>query len=447
MRKKRRDRHGMSTKTSAVTVGHPIDPQAGWQPPQRQSLLSHARWLDVLMMFFWVAFTTIPAGGWAAALRYLAAAYFLVAMFMFARQTMPAVLRSWPAFALTLLCLLSTLWAPAPDETLRKSLALFMTAVMAVYVGTRVKGPHILICYFIAEVVVAFMCLRSPTPINGAWTGVFGQKNYFAMHMFILYVSAMGLALDKANWKWLRLIALALIPLAGFMILMARSGTTTILLLGATAVILGHYFVWQPAKKIPHARLFIALLATVLGLAASLLVFGLLEIDIYERILGALGKDSTLTGRTYLWEIAQRTIDENPMTGVGGNGFWRPEYGWTDSIAKYFGYERFQGFSFHNSYYENGVMYGYPGMWATYLLAGWAIGSSALTWLRNQTVVNATFLIFVAMIVVRSTSESDLAGELSGTSVLLIIAASRKEFFGKRTAEPHARPVLSGSRL
>jgi exopolysaccharide production protein ExoQ len=243
----------------------------------------------------------------------------------------------------------------------------------------------------------------------------------------------MGLALDKQTWKWLRVAAFLYIPLAAFMIVMARSGTQTLMLAGATAVFLGQYFLWQPASRIPHARIFIVLLMTVLGLLGAFLIFAIMQVDVYAEILGALGKDSTLTGRTYLWGIAERVMIEHPLTGVGANGFWRPEYGITDSIAKYFDYEKYQGFSFHNSYYENGVMYGYPGFFATMFLSAWAIGSAGLNWFRNQTVVNATFLIFVAMIVIRSNSEADLAGELSGLVVLLLISASRKELGPKQS--------------
>lgn len=434
----------MSNTTSAAAVGErPIEP-AGWQPPQRKSLLSYAKQVDPLMLFIWVAFTTFQFG-FGGPLRYMAAAYFAVAFFLFARQTMPAAARAWPAFILVILCVISALWAPSYQEALRKGVALAMTAVMAIYVGNRLSGRQILACYFIVEAIVALMCLRSPTPVNGAWTGFFGQKNYYAMHMFILYVSAMGLALDRQTWKWLRIIAAVYVPLAFFMIMMARSGTQTLLVAGATAVFLGQYFLWQPASRIRHARTFIILLTTVLALIGAFVIFAILQIDVYEKILQALGKDSTLTGRTYLWGIAERVMDEHPLTGVGANGFWRPEYGITDSIAKYFDYEKYIGFSFHNSYYENGVMYGYPGFFATIFLSTWAIGSAGMNWLRNQTVINATFLIFVAMIVVRSNSEADLAGELSGLVVLLLISASRKELGRRQPGDApfeHAEPVV-----
>jgi exopolysaccharide production protein ExoQ len=159
----------------------------------------------------------------------------------------------------------------------------------------------------------------------------------------------------------------------------------------------------------------------------------LMQRDVMADVLGALGKDSTLTGRTMMWEIARREMAEHPWTGLGPEGFWN----WNTGIAHNLVTEQFGiGFngqySFHNSYYQNGVDYGYPGFFATVFLATWTLSSAALTWIRNQSVVNATFLMIAAMVILRSNSESDLGGVFGSTVVLLYIAAARKEF-GKRS--------------
>lgn len=212
------------------------------------------------------------------------------------------------------------------------------------------------------------------------------------------------------------------------MVLMAKSGTTTMMLIGATAVLGGQHFIWRPAAGIRHARTLVALLIVSLCLIAALLMFGFFQVDVFSELLGALGKDTTLTGRTMLWDLSKRVMEDHPWTGLGANGFWRPENGvantvFTDTLQG----GPFTGFSFHSSYYENGANYGYPGFWATVFLSTWALTSAVLNWIRNQSTVNATFLVFAALIVMRSTSEADLAGEFSGTAVLLFIAAARKE--------------------
>ncbi|MDP3493541.1 MAG: O-antigen ligase family protein [Hyphomonadaceae bacterium] len=432
----------MTTANTSTLGAPPIESPAGFQPEQPRSLLSYARHADPFVMFIWAVSTTLPVG-FLAPLRYLAAAYFAGCLILFARQTMPSVARSWPLFLLPILCTISALWAPSMEEALRKGFSLALTGAVAIYAGTRIPGRKILIAYFAAEMIAALMSLGNNSIDQGAWTGIFGQKNFFAVNMFILYVASLGVALDRENGRWIRRLACATIPLALFMVLMAKSGTTTVLSLVTTIAMVGHSLVWRPAAHIPKARLLIVMVFAVIVLAAVYVFIGILQLDLMEEVLGALGKDSTLTGRTMLWDIAQRNMDEHPWTGLGANGYWRAERGMANSIQQMLqGNERFSGFSFHNSYYENGSNYGYPGYWATVFLAVWTCSSAALTWLRNQTSNNMAFLVLALMVVLRSTSEADLSGEFGGTVVLLFIAASRKENLSKKhlTPSPTAPP-------
>jgi exopolysaccharide production protein ExoQ len=167
------------------------------------------------------------------------------------------------------------------------------------------------------------------------------------------------------------------------------------------------------------------LLIVLLGTTICLLLFGLFQLDAWDSLLAALGKDSTLTGRTFIWGIADRVMAAHPWTGVGANGFWRPELGAANEITRYFDYQTFTKFSFHNSYRENGVQFGYPGYYATYFIAYFGLLCSALIWFRNQTLMNAAFLTLSVMVVIRSNAEVDFAAELGATIILFYIAALR----------------------
>ena len=48
----------------------------------------------------------------------------------------------------------------------------------------------------------------------------------------------------------------------------------------------------------------------------------ILRIQTYfaDFIIGVLGKDLTMTGRTYLWDYAISSIKENPIIGIGATG-------------------------------------------------------------------------------------------------------------------------------
>ena len=410
-----------------------------------QSLLRFFDRIDMLMFFAWVVSTTLPFG-WAAPLRYMAAAYFAACVVLFARQTMPAALRAWPTYLIPIMCVISATWAPSSSEAIRKGIMLGFTAVVAIYAASRLSGRQILTIFFLAEIIAAVMSIMKPTVMGGAWTGIFGQKNFLAVHMFILFISALSIALDKGSHKLIRLSALGMVPIAMFVILMAKSGTTTLLLLGGGAALVGHAFLWGPARRTRHMRTLLTLSVVVLALMTIFILFGVMQFDAFEYILNALGKDSTLTGRTYLWSTAERVMAEHPLTGVGAEGFWRPELGAANSITEYFFYETYVKFSFHNSYLENGVAFGYPGYWATVFLAGWAIWKTAGSWLRNQTIINAAFLVLAVMVVIRSTAEVDLAVEFAGTAVMLFIGAIRREKLVTRPvayAPPPAPPTAA----
>jgi exopolysaccharide production protein ExoQ len=396
-----------------------------WRARAR-SLLNYFGKLDILVLFVWVASTTLQLD-WMQPLRYLAAAYFVGSMIMFARQTMPSLARAWPTLLIPLFCIVSALWAPSASDAIRKGLLFGLTSIVAIYAATRVSGRGILLVFMGVQTIAALMSLRSPQIVDGAWTGIFGQKNFLAMNMFILYVAALAVLLDKGSWRWFRLAALGIAPMALALVVLAKSGTTTVMVIGATTALLGHAFLWQPAGRIRHMRFLLVLIGAVLVTLLALVLFGFMQFDAQTSVLNALGKDSTLTGRTYLWETAQREMAESPWFGRGADGFWRSEYGAANTIIKFFHYDHYVKFSFHNSYLENGVAFGYPGYWATVFLAAWALWRPAINWLKSQNTINAAFLILAAMVIVRSMTEIDLALEFSATATLLFMGAVRRD--------------------
>lgn len=424
-----------------------MNPGPAFVPENPRSLLRYMTYLDPIVMWVFVVSVTVPIPG-AAPLRYLAVAYVLGGLVLFARQTLPAFVRGWPTLIIPVMCVISAIWAPSANDAIRKGIFMGLTAAIAVYAASRLSVRQIIAIYFLGEVVGAILSVRSPNIVDGNWTGVFGQKNYLAVQMFILYTTGFAILLDRGQNRWLRMSTVFFIPLAMMLIFLSKSATTFVLMGGATMAFLGHYFLWQPATRVPHMRTFIVMSLLLIGLIAGLLLFGLFQLDAAGAALNALGKDSTLTGRTFIWDIGHRVMEEHPFTGVGASGFWRPEIGIANQITTYFFYDTFVKFSFHNSYIENGVQLGYPGYYATYFLAAWGFWSVFRTWTRNQTLTNAAFLIFAVMVIIRSNAEIDLAVELAGTPILFFIGAIRRDDLRKpdyvppQPANPAPRPPV-----
>ena len=404
--------------------GAPAIPAKEWS---RRSLLRYMTVIDPPALVFWVMATSLVNFPIFGPVRYLLMTYFAVGLFVHYRQTLPVFLRGWPTLIIPVMCVISALWAPGVSEAVRKGVFMFLTAAVACYAASRLSIRQILTCYFLGEILGCLLSLKSPTVVDGNWTGMFGQKNHLAVHMFILYTTAFVIMLDKGSNKFVRLLAVPFVPITAFMILMAHSATTLLMVGASAAAFLGHQFLWEPASRIKHARTFLTFTMVVLGSLAILLLFGLLQLDAMDTVLKLFGKDSTLTGRTWLWEIAQRTMNEHPLTGVGAAGFWRSESGLANQITTFFFYESYVKFSFHNSYYENGVQLGYPGYYATVFLVAWGLFNIVRTWMRNQTLLNAAMMILAITVVIRANAEIDFALELAGTAILFFIGAMRIE--------------------
>jgi exopolysaccharide production protein ExoQ len=397
-------------------------------PPVAQPapLLARLSQTDPWVFFVWTCITTFPFPQ-AAPLRYLLVGYFAASLVLFARDTLPTYARAWPTLLLPILCVISAAWAPSLSDAVRKGVFLGLTGAIAVYAASRMSSRQIMSAVFLGGTLGAALSLINPTPVHGNWTGVFGQKNFLAVHMFIMYVAGFSVLLDRQANPWLRLWAIIFVPLGGLIIFMTNSATNLLLMLAATTGYIGYAFIWTPAARFQHMRTLIVLGAAVLVLSLALILFGLFQIDLVEELLAAVGKDSTLTGRTYLWDIARRIMAEKPLTGVGAEGFWRPEVGAARSITSFFSYGTFTKFSFHNSFLENGVHLGYPGYYATYLVAGWGLLFSFRNWLIRQTPYNFAFAMIAVVVILRANTEADLAGDLSSTAILLFIGAARKE--------------------
>ena len=354
-------------------------------------------------------------------IRYATAGYFTLGLFLYPSTLLPVAARGWVAFVLPVMCVVSGLWAAHPDDAIRKGVLLGMTAIVAIYFAGKITPRTFFYGYFAAEFVCMALSYAHPNYFEGVVVGIFNQKNVLAINMFFLYATGFTLALDSVMaLRWRALGALSM-PLALVLILLSKSATTIAMAGGCTAVLIVQAFVWQPATRVRHVRSFLVLLGAMLIAVLALLAFGIFAVDAKGGVLALLGKDSTLTGRTYLWEQARAIMKEHPLTGVGANQFWRADRG--------------QAFNFHNSYFENGVQLGYPGMYATIGLAIWGLINGALTWIRKQDLFNMVFLILCTLVVIRSNTEIDLSIEFS-TVILVHVAGMR------RNGKPAPPPVI-----
>lgn len=302
-----------------------------------------------------------------------------------------------------LLALFSSLWAYTPSATAYNAFQLLMTVLIG-FVFADIAGPkRMLRLLFFAFLVVNLASLAfffvnrmEATGAYGELRGIYFHKNEMGLYAILLLITSCCLFIDGYR----RALTLFSFLVGLGILLFSRSGSC---LVAATVVL----------SFVPLALVYrqgSGLLSLALGLqfiilaplAAIVLIF---EIDLFALALEGVGKDSTLTGRTVLWDFALDAIAERPWLGFGYMSYWDN----ANPAVPFLRYVVGQAlWYFHNSYLEVAVAFGIPG----FLLI---VGTLLILFKRAVTVFwrspdgAALFAcLFVLLIFVYSSSENPL---------------------------------------
>ena len=226
--------------------------------------------------------------------------------------------------------LISALWSVVPDLTLRRSFAMVGTTLFGVYLGTRynLKEQLHLLAWTLGTGAVFSILLVITLPsygtmgglYTGAWQGIYGHKNTLGQLMVISALVFLLLSMSSSRRIW---VARAGFGLSVSLLLLANSKSSLVVLL--TLLILLPFCKALQQNYTMGTILFIILMILVGGVA-NLLVSNL------ETILGAFGRDATLTGRTDIWGAVLDKIKERPWLGYGYKVFWLSQHGEADYV-------------------------------------------------------------------------------------------------------------------
>ena len=82
----------------------------------------------------------------------------------------------------------------------------------------------------------------------------------------------------------------------------------------------------------------------------------------YVDVLGYFGKNTSLTGRTLLWEYAVAAIADKPILGGGYEAYWRIGNSGAEQLWFYSYIPNKSGYHFHNTFLEVTVDLGFVGL-------------------------------------------------------------------------------------
>ena len=222
---------------------------------------------------------------------------------------------------LVAIVVLSVLWSAAPETTLRRAVALVGTTAFGAYLATRytLGGQLRLLASALGIAAVLSLAFGIALPSYGIssdplflgdWQGIYNHKNALGSDMALAAIVFLILARGGGGRRWLFwggfVLAVGLILLSD-----SRSALTVLLALMALWPVY-RSLRWRYTLALPFL-----ILAVLLGAGVATWLVSNAEI-----VLGALGRDITLSGRTELWSLVWDKIQERPLLGYGYSGFW-----------------------------------------------------------------------------------------------------------------------------
>lgn len=241
----------------------------------------------------------------------------------------PKTLRLVSRNPLIIICVLwiglTFFWSIDPGVTMRRSIALLMTTLAGLVFAARYDWGEMIqriafAMLILCLITLAVAILNPPRGIMseihpGAWRGPWAEKNYLGGIMAKGFAAALcAFAMrPKRVWLWG--------PTAAFCFMIMLLSTSKTALLAAMGCF-GLFLIIRVFRRFPFLRVPViwAVVAGTVGLTLLLTVG-------FEWALSLIGKDPTLTGRTDIWILLGRAIEQKFWLGYGYGVFWLDELG------------------------------------------------------------------------------------------------------------------------
>jgi exopolysaccharide production protein ExoQ len=322
--------------------------------------------------------------------------------------------------------LMSAGWSNIPDRTTHSVLLVVPTFLAGITLGGISDRRAVNIGAAIAAALyitysVAFSSTTgfSDTGSGGiALTGFGNGKNFYG------HLSAVSLLLAPSLFSYARtqygrlavIVGLFSIIVSSYALIGSHAtGSLLASIIGCAtypAVLLFRRIAWQWR---------IVLISATAGILILYLAFGEdLKDIIFQTVLAKFNKDTSLTGRTTLWDFADRLIAQHRILGYGYGSFWQTSNPDAWTVWRMMGVAPNSGFNFHNTFRETLIDGGLVGLVIYLGTFGFAFVRTALRSLRTGELIDAVRLSFIVYFVVRMPVESTGIGGPSLDSIMLL---------------------------
>lgn len=279
---------------------------------------------------------------------------------------------NFPAFAFLAFCAISIAWSDYPDVAFKRWIKFLGDYVMVLIILTD-RNPLAALKRTLSRVAflllpVSILLIKYYPALGRSYalhwsstqffTGVTQDKNMLGVTCLVFGLGGSWAFLQElagARRKRILVVHGAIFGMAVWLLLLCNSMTSLSCFTLATLVMAAHTFL-RVARK--------PLVVHLMVLGALLICFAPLFLGLGGGLINSLGRDSTLTGRTQLWQDVL-AIGVNPIVGTGFESFW---LGWRlDKIWQTYWWHPIEA---HNGYIETYLNLGIAGLTILALLIG-----------------------------------------------------------------------------
>jgi len=336
-------------------------------------------------------------------------------------------------FLLPTLAILSVIWSDYPAHSLYNALEYTSLVLCTIIITRIVRISAFIRGIVIGSTLVLLASLASnhyeTDPSSGTTflIGLFGSKNMVGLFAEIgIFLSLLSLYIRQTL---IEKILFAIIPLGIFVASLYTSKSVSSIL--SLALVMAAVIVAIFLARIPRTYRMLSLTGIML-LGIAIAGIGL-SLNAHENILEAFGKDTTLTGRTHLWDEGLKIGLQAPYLGHGYGAFWVEGQPKAEQLWEENGVTAKVGFHFHNVFLETFVELGALGVAVIVFLVlanGW---NSMRAIIRNGLSVEYIYALGISlMFLARAMVEVDIIGTFSIGPLLFYSAMPRL------AASPHA---------
>lgn len=324
------------------------------------------------------------------------------------RKSLALALSHWPLILLMVLAVASAAWSIDGATTLRRAIGLMGTTAFGVMLAVTFDirqwvGLVAIGILAIAVLSLLTIAIRPDYGImtglhDGAWRGILVHKNILGHTMALGVIAAASWRPERFAGRLLAWFALALcLPL--LTLSLSRTAWVLVAIVAMAAVL----------AIVLRSRLSILLPLSVGGVFAFVAVSVVL-ISALDDLTAVIGRDLTLTGRTFIWLAVVASIASRPLLGFGYGAFWSSDAGRTVMGASQPGFVPHHA---HNGWLEVALGVGSLGLFLV-IVSGIVITVRTVKSYRLRPNEITIFpLLFLVLLLLLSTVESVLLRENS----------------------------------